>query len=252
MNRQLITQRRLGWLGGIVAIAAVIIVVAVVTTGDSEATPPDGSPVAESSNVSQLPSSSSGASTAIGLTTSTAPGRSTSPAKSGGTSPTTSLPPATANLSPTVSSVPSTSVHVVPTDTIEVLPPIDLDMTGSFGTGLVVEVTSITAIDGVARQPGEIAGPALRVEIRLTNESTAPIGVTAGLIDVTYGQERTPASTLGQPDVIAMPSSLAPGESAAAAGVFVVPLDARDQIQVAVTSSTDAPIIVFEGAAPRA
>lgn len=149
--------------------------------------------------------------------------------------------------------VSATTVHDIVDDTPrEELDPIPLDETGDFGTGVTAVVVDITAVDGEARLPGEIAGPALRVQVRLTNDTAETINLSGARIDVTYGADRTPGILLGQPDVVLFPPSLGPGKAAVAASVFVVPVEARELVQVAVWYTVDAPIVVFEGAAPVA
>ncbi len=130
------------------------------------------------------------------------------------------------------------------------LPPIDFDEAGDFGTGVTAEIIGLEAVDGEARLPGEIAGPASRVEVRLVNDSGETIDLSGARIEITYGPDRTPGITLGQPDIVEFPASLEPGGRADAASVFVVPADQRENVQVAVWYTVDAPIVVFEGSAP--
>jgi hypothetical protein len=133
---------------------------------------------------------------------------------------------------------------------VETRPPIDLEETADFGTGLAAEVVGMEAVTGEAKVQGEIAGPAVRVTVRATNNSREAISLAQGLVEVTYGQDRSPGVALSGPGVVPFPGSLAPGESATGTFVYGIPLAERGLVQVTVFYSVDAPLVVFEGAAP--
>jgi hypothetical protein len=141
------------------------------------------------------------------------------------------------------------TLEAVPVEPLVVNDPIDLDATGDFGTGLTVRVLGIESVDGEATRRFEVAGPALRIRLEVTNTTDDDIALTRTQVDVSYGEDRTPGIELSGPDVAEFPTSLAAGERAAAAVVFGVPADERDQVQVVVTHGTEAPVIVFEGSA---
>ena len=174
------------------------------------------------------------------------------------TSPATS-PPTSEQVADTASAPASTeaadstaaqTLVTVPVDTVAVLDPIPLDETGDFGTGLAVRLIDIEAIDGEARTQGEVAGPALRVTVEVTNNSNEPISLERTQVDVTSGNDRTPGIVLSGSGTAPFPASVAPGASTTGTVVFIVPLDQRDVVQVAVTQTTGTPIVVFEGTAP--
>jgi hypothetical protein len=142
------------------------------------------------------------------------------------------------------------TMATVPVGTVEVRDPIPLDETGDFGTGLSVQLVGIEAIEGEARTQGEISGPALRIELELTNDSDEAISLEQVQVEVTYGEERTPGIELTGSGTVPFPESVAPDDSTTGTVVFVVPADQRDLVQIVVTQTTGAPIIVFEGSAP--
>ncbi len=127
--------------------------------------------------------------------------------------------------------------------------PIALGDVGDFGTGLTVEVLGIESVDGEANERFEVAGPALQVQLQVTNSTDGSVSLARTQVDVSYGEDRTPGLALSGPDLAAFPGSLAAGERATATVVFRVPVDQRDQVQIVVSHGTDAPVIVFEGAA---
>ncbi|MCU0279009.1 MAG: hypothetical protein MUE31_08980 [Candidatus Nanopelagicales bacterium] len=133
---------------------------------------------------------------------------------------------------------------------IETKPPVDVTETADFGTGLVVEVAGMQAVTGEAKVQGQIAGPAVRVTVKATNDSRETISLAQSQVEMTYGQNRTPGVELSGPDIAPFPDSLAPGQTANASFVFGIPLEERGLVQIVVYYATDAPIVVFQGAAP--
>jgi hypothetical protein len=150
--------------------------------------------------------------------------------------PTPSLPSPTATGSPTV--VPTREPTAVRTGLKESAPA---------GVGVSASVERIEAVDGEARGPGEIAGPALRVTIRLRNDSDRELRTELGLINLYYGADRTPASTLSGPGAAAFPATIAAGGTGEGTSVFTVPTEARDRIEVEFSYSTDVPVVIFSG-----
>lgn len=215
-------------VGGVVAIAVLVIVL--LTNGDSGTTNGDDS--------SAISVSSSDPSDPV-------------------TGPTTSDPVATPDSTatrPTTSeadnAVTAGTLATVPVDTVVVLDPIPLDEAGDFGTGLSVQLVEIEAIEGEATIQGEIAGPALRVEVELTNNSDEPISLERTQVEITYGEDRAPGILLTGSGTTPFAETVAPGDSTTGIVVFVVPVDQRDLVQVVVTQTTATPIVVFEGSAP--
>lgn len=236
---------RVSLLGGATVVLVLLLIGAVMALGrgdDAAPTESSGAPVPETTAVPTTdvvePSDDDAS-----VTTSTL-GSSTTDDSEVPATTSTALAPTT------VADAPETTVHDVPAREVEVRDPIDLEETGDFGTGVTAEVLEIRAVDGVARRPGEVSGPALRIEVRLTNDTDEAIDLAGARIDVAYGPDRIPGLILSEPDVVLFPLTLPPRSHADAASVFVVPLDQRDQIQVAVWYTVDAPIIVFEGSAP--
>jgi hypothetical protein len=115
--------------------------------------------------------------------------------------------------------------------------------------GVTASVKSVESVKGEARGPGEIAGPALRVTVNVKNGSDKSIRTELGLINVYYGKDRTPAGTLSGPGVVPFPAEIPAGGSGTGTSVFTVPSGSRSQIEVEFSYSTDAPVVIFSGAA---
>jgi hypothetical protein len=110
-----------------------------------------------------------------------------------------------------------------------------------------VALTSIAPVQGVATIPGEIAGPALRVGVEITNDTSAAVDLTATVVNLYYGAQATPALTLTEPGASPLPASVAPGASAKGVWVFTVPTDQRDAVKIEVDLEADVSVVLFSG-----
>ena len=90
-----------------------------------------------------------------------------------------------------------------PTDAVDEPPPsrpaVALDETAEAGDGVTASITSVEAIDGTATGPGNIAGPALRVTVRVDNGTDEPVPLGGVSVDLASGEDLVPASPLGDP-----------------------------------------------------
>lgn len=125
--------------------------------------------------------------------------------------------------------------------------PVALDAPAQVGD-VTVSLTGIEAIQGTASGPGDVAGPALRVTVRLGNGTADPLDLLSVSVGMTYGAAATPASPLGDPSAGGFAGALTPGGSATGVYVFRVPADARDAVTVSVGYQPGAPYAVFAGA----
>lgn len=253
------------WLAiGAAAVAAIVIVIVIVATtgGDDDTTAGEALDVVAST--APIPSTSVSGST-VPATTSSTPGAATATTAPTAT-PTTAADddttqddatadgaddPGDAPSAPTTAPSPG-SLVTVPTGTVAIADPIPPDEVGDFGTGVTAEIVTIEAVEGIAQLPGEISGPALRVRVRLVNDSGDVVNLSRVLVDVTYGPDRTPGLALGEPGAEPFIGELADGRTAEGVYVFGVPAEERGQVQVYVSYDVDAPILVFEGPAPSA
>jgi len=146
----------------------------------------------------------------------------------------------------------TTGPAALPADVDELppsLPPVGLDDAAPAGDGVTGSLTSIEAVQGAGRGAGNIAGPALRVTVRLVNGTADPVALDGVAVDLTTGAGSTPAPPVDDPSSAPFTGTLEPGGTAEGVYVFTVPEDARDRVTVSVGYVPGAPYMVFAGSA---
>lgn len=133
------------------------------------------------------------------------------------------------------------------TDLPPALPPVPLSAAASQSNGVVATVPRIEGIQGTATGPGNVAGPAVRVTVRLQNGTGAALSLGGVAVNLYYGADRTPASPLDDPSERPFDGMLAAGASADGVYVFTVPAGARDAVTVEVGYQAGAPLLLFTG-----
>lgn len=128
------------------------------------------------------------------------------------------------------------------------LPAVALDAPAATGDGISGSLVEIAAIDGSGVGRGNVAGPALRVTVRLTNGTDEAVPLDGVAVELTHGTGAVPASPLDDPSRSPFGGTLEPGDSAEAVYVFRVPADDRQVVSVAVGYEAGAPFMVFTGA----
>ena len=126
------------------------------------------------------------------------------------------------------------------------VPSVPLDEVSQFGGRVSAEITSIDPIEGEARLPGEVAGPALAVHVRLINDSSRRLdvgGVTVTLED----RDGTPSSPLSSAPAEPFTGRIAAGESAEAVYVFGFEDTQSQPVTIGVNYSADEPVALFVG-----
>lgn len=144
-------------------------------------------------------------------------------------------------------SIPPGSLETVPVEPAETKPAVALDAPSSIARGLVARVTDIEAVEGEARGPGEIAGPALRVSVEIRNDTRRAESLAGSVVTVAYGRDPAPGVALSGPGVRPLAGSVPAGGAATGRYVVGVPLDQRDRIQVTISLRASLPTVVFQG-----
>ncbi|WP_199424899.1 hypothetical protein [Actinotalea solisilvae] len=130
-------------------------------------------------------------------------------------------------------------------------PPVALDEPAVPAPQVTATLSRIEAVEGVANLPGEVGGPSLRVTVAIDNATDAPLDLTTAVVNLYVGPDRAPAITLLEPGHEEFPVSVDPGQQATGVFVFLVPVEQRDLVTVELDLSTEADVVLFEGAAPR-
>ena len=178
------------------------------------------------------------------------PSAATAPAEATGTGE----PTAPAGPSPSVPPAPSPTGDPAaltgdPAELPPSLPAVALDATAAVGDGVTGSLQSLDAVEGTATGPGNVAGPALRVTVRLENGTAGPVSLDGAVVTMAHGAAQTPASPLDDPSAAPLSGVLEPGDSAVGVYVFTVAEDAREAVTVSVGYRPGAPYLVFTGAA---
>ena len=122
-----------------------------------------------------------------------------------------------------------------------------IDAPAAVGNGIVAAIASVEAIDGSAVGPGNIAGPALRITVRIDNNTGEAVSLDGVAVNLYYGADRTPASPLDDPSRVPFSGKVDPGASGEGVYVFSVPTDVRERVTVEVGYLTGAPLLLFTG-----
>lgn len=129
--------------------------------------------------------------------------------------------------------------------------PAEINKQSETGPGLVFEVAGMKAVKGQAKLPGDVAGPAIRFTVKVTNTGDRAADLSTTVVSVFYGQDKTPALQLNRPASAPFPETLKPDKSAHGQFEFTVPDDERDRVLITVDHSVDSSIVAFEGSAPK-
>jgi hypothetical protein len=189
----------------------------------------------------------------IALALSDGPDRKPPSAAAASTTPATGSP---ATTSPAESSASATATAAAPTGSAvpaDLLPPslapVGLADRATSEDGVTASVTSLEAIQGEGRGPGNISGPALRVTLRIDNGTAGTLSLDGVGVELSYGADLTPASPLNDSSAVPFHGTLDQGGSTTGVYVFSVPENARDSVTITVGYRAGAPYLVFHGSA---
>jgi len=113
-------------------------------------------------------------------------------------------------------------------------------------TSVTASVRSLTKVHTTAAAPGEIAGTGVRIVIRVTNSSAAPVSLASIALRVADGRDEQ-AISLTRNGSAPLTGSLSAHHSAEGSYVFTLPHGFRNPIAVTFSFSSSAPVTVFTG-----
>ena len=114
------------------------------------------------------------------------------------------------------------------------------------GRALTATVQRATRITAVARIPGEIAGPAVSVQLKMVNRGKSSVGLGSLVAITAQGSDGTPFSPVTT-STTAVSATLRPGASTVGRYVFHLPTGYRGQVTIQVTYAATAEVARFVG-----
>ncbi len=110
-----------------------------------------------------------------------------------------------------------------------------------------VEVVQIEEVDGEVTIPGEVARPALRFTIRVTNEGSSDVNTVYQAVNAYYGSDNTPAAPFLQPGGTPLPGSVSAESSITGVYLFDIPVSERGEVVLEVDINPRLPVARFSG-----
>jgi hypothetical protein len=106
-------------------------------------------------------------------------------------------------------------------------------------------VAGTTAVTVVGRGPGEVSGPAVAYRLRLENRTGSPVALGDAVVTAVYGRAATPAGSASAAPAAPWRGSVAPGASATATYVFLVPAAERDAVELSISYDPRRPVVLL-------
>lgn len=131
--------------------------------------------------------------------------------------------------------------------TLPELTPVGLDSKSDRPDGSVVVLERIESVAGTAHLPGEVAGPALRLTFKITNNGKGELSLASVIVNGYSGSQRVPLQSLTQPGGKPFSGSLSPGHSATGVYLFQVGTSKRADVTFTVDVTPGTPASVFQG-----
>ncbi|QDP95169.1 DUF4352 domain-containing protein [Microlunatus elymi] len=118
--------------------------------------------------------------------------------------------------------------------------------TAKVNNQITVRITSIGHRFVTAKLPGQRSGDSVVLGLRIDNQAAQPLDLNAAVVTLT-DSAGDPATAITTDPATTFPNELAPGESATATYVFIVPKNRRDPVDIDVTVNADQQVVVFHG-----
>jgi len=123
----------------------------------------------------------------------------------------------------------------------------ELGQSADLHNGVSVTVTKVESVQGVGHGPGERSGPAVRLTVSVVNDTKKALNLDLALLNVYFGPDLSPASSVSGPGARLLPAELAAGGTATGRYVFTIPRREQDDLRVDFTYTTEAPKAIFSG-----
>ena len=134
---------------------------------------------------------------------------------------------------------------VTPTAIPTTAPPVALQAPANVNS-VVVSLVTIQSLTVGVSGPGEVAGPALAVTVKISNNSSKPVDVSSAVVTLLDAQGQVGTPTPASP-AAPFTGSIQPGASASGVYVFGVAKTQRNPIDVYVSYTAGAATAHFVG-----
>ncbi|KQX08049.1 MULTISPECIES: hypothetical protein [unclassified Leifsonia] len=146
-------------------------------------------------------------------------------------------------IAPSDQATPTTT----PTPPIPIETTVPIESTAQPAPGVAVSVSGFEAVEGEAELAGDVAGPAVRFTVTVSNTTAAAVSLAGALVNVYYGPEQTPADSLPEPGGVPLPAEVAAGGTAEGVLIFTIPEDQRDDVLITFDYQVGTPVTAFQG-----
>jgi hypothetical protein len=163
--------------------------------------------------------------------------------------PSDSASPSPVATEPAATPEPSETTPPVDSNPFPELPAVEPEETGE-AEGISAELVKFESVMGEVVGPGDVARPAVRVTVEITNTGDEDLNLNLVVMNAYMGVQRDPAETYEQPGGDPVNGSLAPGKKATGVYLFRIPEDRRDDVTFVVDYHAGEPAIVFRGEVP--
>ncbi|MET1016048.1 MAG: hypothetical protein ABWX76_04485 [Leifsonia flava] len=151
--------------------------------------------------------------------------------------------PASGEATPSQSATPTTT----PTPPIPIETTVPLDSTAQPAPGVTVSVSGFEAVEGEAELAGDVAGPAVRFTVTVTNTTAEAVSLAGALVNVYYGPAQSPSDSLPEPGGVPLPAEVAAGGTAEGVFIYTIPEDQRDDVLITFDYQVGTPVTAFQG-----
>lgn len=110
-----------------------------------------------------------------------------------------------------------------------------------------VSLVLIESVDAIGSAPGETSGPAIRVTVRIENDSKAALPGSYVAVNAYTGQDRAPAATIMHPGGDPFSGEIEPGKRAEGVYLFTLPESDRADVLIGVDYQAGKPTVTFRG-----
>jgi hypothetical protein len=123
---------------------------------------------------------------------------------------------------------------------------VELDKPSADGAGVAVRITDVKAITAKAQLPGEVAGPAVALTLKVQNDSSGPVDLSSVVVTL-LDADQAPGIEMTAKPSDPLSGTLRAGKSTTGVYVFTVDKSRRNPISVNVTLAGAAPVLLFKG-----